>query len=467
MKQIYLTKNDIFEYPVDFLADGNKAISDIVSDLFHFMKLDDDHYGSDDWNPLGAYIAPGDKVLIKPNLVRHRNLSSNSQSNGLDSLITSPNLINVICDYCLAALKGKGAVIIGDSPMQGCDFEALLKNSGLDQLIPHYQSLGITNVKLVDFRAFQSQIGNHGTIVSRSYNDNEGVLVHLGKDSMHKSGDHQYCVSDYDSDDVKKYHSGDTHDYLIAKDVLEADVIINLCKPKTHRLAGFTGCMKNMVGIAYEKAALPHYVAGSVKENGDSYKEPSLAKRLAEGLNEKQAKNEAGGRKLLAVIDHYAVSSLRHIGSLFGKNWIYGGAWHGNDTIWRTVCDLNLICKYSDKTGGLHEDPQRKILNICDMIIAGEGAGPVAPTAKPLGILIAGDDAEAIDMAICKLMGFDPCRIPLVNYLQSKVSNNQQDIVVNPMVGGLVESESLKNFNFPIEWKFKPHSTWNEALNEH
>ena len=43
--------------------------------------------------------------------------------------------------------------------------------------------------------------------------------------------------------------NGTVQEYCISEACLEADVIINLPKPKTHRKAGFTGALKNMIGV--------------------------------------------------------------------------------------------------------------------------------------------------------------------------------------------------------------------------
>ena len=40
--------------------------------------------------------------------------------------------------------------------------------------------------------------------------------------------------------------------------------------------------------------------------------------------------------------------------------------------------DLNKILFYADKNGHIHDEIQRKTLNIGDMIISGEKEGPVA-----------------------------------------------------------------------------------------
>ena len=45
-----------------------------VEDLFRAMGLDEAHAGTPEWNPLGELIRPGDRVIVKPNLVSSRNL---------------------------------------------------------------------------------------------------------------------------------------------------------------------------------------------------------------------------------------------------------------------------------------------------------------------------------------------------------------------------------------------------------
>jgi uncharacterized protein (DUF362 family) len=46
--------------------------------------------------------------------------------------------------------------------------------------------------------------------------------------------------------------------------------------------------------------------------------------------------------------------------------------------------------------------------------VAGEGAGPLSPKPVHAGALLFGDDVALTDRVACRLMGFDPERIPLV-----------------------------------------------------
>ena len=48
------------------------------------------------------------------------------------------------------------------------------------------------------------------------------------------------------------------------------------------------------------------------------------------------------------------------------------------------------------------------------MIISGEKEGPLMPSPKNVGIILASDDPVAFDCAVCKIMGFDYKKIPTV-----------------------------------------------------
>src|SRR5690606_25985505 len=89
------------------------------------------------------------------------------------------------------------------------------------------------------------------------------------------------------------------------------------------------------------------------------------------------------------------------------------GNWWGNDTIWRTAVDLNKILYLGDRQGVLSQ-PARRVLNVYDGIVAGEGDGPMAPDPRPVGLLAAGEDGVATDVVVAWLMGFDWRRIPIL-----------------------------------------------------
>src|SRR5262245_34439127 len=77
--------------------------------------------------PLGDLIPPGARVLIKPNWV----LDHNQGNGGMDPMITHQSVVKAVVK---AALQADAAeVVVGDAPIQTCDFDALLQNTGLGE----------------------------------------------------------------------------------------------------------------------------------------------------------------------------------------------------------------------------------------------------------------------------------------------------------------------------------------------
>ena len=156
------------------------------------------------------------------------------------------------------------------------------------------------------------------------------------------------------------------------------------------------------------------------------------------------------------------------LGTLTSGDSIRVGSWYGNDTIWRTIVDLNMITKYSDKKGIICNVPQRKIVCIGDMIICGQKNGPVSPVPKPLGMIMISDNAALFDMVMLKIMGFG----------KNKIKYLKGDEVFKEL--GLIDSSSawnkLVNINGKISpiyemisektWKFEPHDMWKNYVEE-
>src|SRR6185436_15269519 len=94
--------------------------------------------------------------------------------------------------------------------------------------------------------------------------------------------------------------------------------------------------------------------------------------------------------------------------------YIAGGAWYGNETIWRMIYDLNLIIRCVDANGQLHATPQRNYFCIVDGLISGEGNGPLQPLPREMDWLVGGDDPFEIDAALSWFMGFDPDKLPVI-----------------------------------------------------
>jgi hypothetical protein len=94
---------------------------------------------------------------------------------------------------------------------------------------------------------------------------------------------------------------------------------------------------------------------------------------------------------------------------------VYEAMWPGNDTLWRTLLDLNRIVMYADKDGILRDTPQRAQFHLIDGIIGGEGDGPLSPDAVHSQVLVAGKNPASVDAVGAGLMGFDAAKIPLIS----------------------------------------------------
>src|SRR5205807_8706785 len=109
-----------------------------------------------------------------------------------------------------------------------------------------------------------------------------------------------YYGADYDAGVVNRHHSGGRHEYLIAGCAIKCDVVFSLPKLKTHKKAGITASLKNLVGVNADKNWLPHHTEGTPDENGDQFPERTIRTtaegRVLEGVRELLASHAGLGR---------------------------------------------------------------------------------------------------------------------------------------------------------------------------
>lgn len=402
------------EYPLrDEGTHGANPCYAAMRRFFALAGFDAQNFGSAQWNPLGELIRPGDTVAIKPNLVLHYNHTGGP----LECVVTHASLIRAMVDYVLIALRGSGAVIIGDAPLQSANFEQVCTLSGLKDVLAFYQRYAPVSVELIDFRCQHARMHDRlGVLgVEPAAGDPRGyAAVDFGKRSMLASTDNRfgdYRVTNYDPEHMLLHHNRVKHEYLIAGSILHANVVISMPKMKTHRKVGITGALKNCVGINGHKDWLPHHTKGSSKQGGDEYAHPSVFKAAYGTLVESQdlARSRAA-KELLRV----GCGVLHRASEVLAEDPFFEGSWWGNDTLWRTVLDLNRALLYADRGGVLHNQPQRRVFFLTDGIIAGEGEGPVNPDPKPIGVLLGGCSAAVVDAVMARVMGFDFRKIPCV-----------------------------------------------------
>jgi hypothetical protein len=167
-----------------------------------------------------------------------------------------------------------------------------------------------------------------------------------------------------------------------------------------------------------EKRWLPHHRYGSPADGGDMYPaDAPLERRLNEALSD-WLTSRPEGRLLSKIIKPPLMWANR-----MRRKWlppdpspsdIGEGNWWGNDTIWRTTLDLNVLLRYGTEDGAIAETPQRNYLAVIDAVLCGDGEGPLHPTPKEVGAIIAGHDPVACDVVAARIAGFDHERIPTI-----------------------------------------------------
>jgi uncharacterized protein (DUF362 family) len=376
--------------------------------LLQDAGFDRSRQGTPAWNPLADVIAPGAKVLLKPNWVLHENHSGQ----GLECLVTHATLLEAVLHYVAKAQPG--SLVVGDAPLQGCDFESLLTASGMRSVAQQCQAAGV-DVAVRDFRRVILPGGLiHQAKQAGDRSPDAYVLFDLGTDSILEpitAANTPFRVTMYDPQALQRTHGPGRHQYLVAREVIEADVVVNLPKLKTHKKAGLTGALKNMIGMNGHKEYLPHHRKGSPDTGGDCYARASWLKTAAEELLDRA--NGARGSMARYACSR-AAAALLWWNRKAGSNGDVEGSWYGNDTVWRTCLDLQRILHYGRLDGTLAATPQRTVVHLTDAIVAGEGEGPLAPEPVPLGVLTMSLNAAAAEWVHALLMGIAPQAIPLI-----------------------------------------------------
>ena len=365
-----------------------------VREMFQRLDMDCKNFGTPELNPLGEIIKPGDKVVLKPNLV----ISEHELGlPGIEASTVHGSVIRPFIDYAWIALKGQGRITIGDSPIKEVDFDRIIDLIGVKAILEYFGNQHPeVPLEVVDYRDLRAWRRNDGTIVGTRplAGDKRGyTTVDLGRDSMF----HEIChlhkrfrstAAVYENA-VSDVHTLESHKYSFANTVLESDVFICLAKMKTHRKAGVTLSLKNLVGLTNEKRWLPHHRVGTVAEGGDMLPaDAPVANRAAERIIEYFKASHFGRFGFTYVLPMLRRIYGLGIGQVLSKiekrdpiQW-HEGDWHGNDTVWRMVLDLNQILLYSDKQGKLHDTPQKRYFSCIDGILARRKGGALARSAQ-------------------------------------------------------------------------------------
>lgn len=412
-------------------------------------------------------IKPGQHVALKPNWIAHQHKHRPGE---WESVITHPNFISATIKKVIQFLGNSGKITIADAPQTDTIFSKILEKLPVDDWEQTCNQKGI-ELEIIDLR--DNEWTNEGDVIverRKLEGDPRGSVEYnlrndLSEFHNHKPSRMGYYGADCDISETTRAHTNGRNLYRISKTMIEADVFINLPKLKTHKKAGITCSLKNLVGINTYKNFLPHHTEGTPLMGGDQFPRNNFKGILEVFLLE-------GFKKILAKYDKLSklMVPVKKAGKVtFGetRETIRGGNWYGNDTLWRMIHDLNKLLLYGKPDGTLrkdHKNEKKKYLTFVDGIIAGEGNGPEAPSPFASKIIIGGSNPLAVDCVAAKMMRFNYKKIPsLKNAFAIKkypVSDfNYDDIIVKSHTfdwcnGSLIEIPNEKCYSF------KPHFGW-------
>jgi uncharacterized protein (DUF362 family) len=474
------------EYPF-----GESAIShenpvyEAVREVLRAAELDSSHFGTSQWNPFGDLVPSRGTVLLKPNWVRHYH----PLGYDLFGVITHPSVLRPLVDYAFKAVGPEGRVWILDAPLYDTDFPALSRICNLSEFSASLRSRGVP-LTIADLRSLVVKM-DRGVVVERIHQQgwaSEGVVFDLADAS-------EFCDlestlgnifgSDYDRWKTTSLHrrinGRQRHCYNISRRVLEADLVISVPKLKTHKKTGVTLNMKNMIGINTDKNYIPHFRVGSPANGGDEYPDtPSRIKQARRRIVREARETVLGkfGRngERLAHVFMTAFLAAKNLSatdftqtiddvdlfytSVQGDTYRHGD-WWGNDTCWRSALDMNKILLYGTIDGVLDESCKRQYFSLVDGIVAGDETGPLAPTPRQEGVLVAGFDPLSVDQVATQIMGFDSSLIrdqaKALRLTKYRIANTEIPIRVVSN-----HAEWQHTIKSGASLKFRPHFAWKE-----
>ncbi len=413
---------------------------------------------------LFSVITPGDTVVLKPNWVLEEHQYHPGE---WEQVITHPSLITAVLIMVVNRLQDKGHIILTDGPELDANFNKILAHQPLDEWKEITSKHNIT-LDIIDLRdEYHVQDKNVTIEIVKLHGDPKGkVTANLIDENSefwgHIKSKRGYFGATSDIAETNNAHDGHNNLYSISRSIVDADVFINLPKLKTHKKAGITCSLKNLVGINTQRNYLPHNSIGTPASGGDQF--PSKqAKSLIESTLMPFIHQHILTNQIIAKV----VSPVIGLGKIiFGDNreTIRGGSWYGNDTLWRMVLDINKVFFYVNNDGSLRTGrakQKKKYLTIVDGIMAGEGNGPKAPDCVNAGFFIAGSNPVAVDAVCARIMNFDFKKIPSIRnafgikYLPL-VDFKSDEIAI------LYEGTKYSFENLPTNLivKFKPHRGW-------
>lgn len=362
-------------------------------------------------NPFKDMISPGDRVFVKPNWVTDTYRQSCSKKASIWTTITHPQVIHETVRLVDRAMNGHGLISVGDCPSIDADFARLVSISQMKEMISETN----TPVEVLDLRPLVcDDLRNYGVknkMLPQTGDPRGTSEIDLGERSMFRGCDPSLFRGIFDdTSETIASHSNGRHLYSFARSIVDADLVISIPKMKTHHKVGVTLNLKGLVGTIVNKNQLVHWRNGYPEIGGDEYPDRETWHNMQ------------------------------------GKALQKRGAWMGNDTIWRMVCDLHLGFE------SLRND--RPNFSIIDGVVGGQGEGPFCPDPKSSKVFVASRDFLAADVVGAQVMGFDVSKVPYLReslITQDFEASDIEVVGMSALADSGVTSTSL-DFAPPIAW---------------
>jgi hypothetical protein len=161
-KKVFILKTEHFTYPdppfnppdkypeleIDVI-DKENTIYALVRDALYGLGMDRGNYGTPNWDPFGELVRPGDKVVLKPNLVLDWHEDGEQ---GVSSMITHASILRPVIDYVLKASKGTARITVCDAPVQSASWDKIIMENHYQHLVEFYKDKGL-DIELLDLKA--------------------------------------------------------------------------------------------------------------------------------------------------------------------------------------------------------------------------------------------------------------------------------------------------------------------------
>jgi uncharacterized protein (DUF362 family) len=404
-------------YPEEFPFDPPNPVYDAVVSILELLGLDSERAGTPAWNPFGAWVKPGGSVVVKPNFVTNRDREKVLVGEELICSSTHPSVLRPLLDLAWRALDGRGSLTVVDSPIEGSDIEDTVTRLGFVQMLSDLRARGM-DVRWVDLRDFSYRrhfwlddvrlAGRSLNVGWMEYHTQPGdpkgyTVIDLGEQSLLARIEHPERLAFHKRDYrvAARHHANGRHRYSLSNTILDADLLLNVPKLKTHKKSGVTLALKSVIGMSNRKIWMPHFRRGWAPQGDEYDRRPHWGERAGNRLT----RFPVGG-------GHTAVLNFPRTGRPPG--YAEGGCHPGNDTLWRTILDLNVALLYGRRDGSLADSPQRTVLHLVDGIVGGEGDGPLRSVPRHAGALLGSFDPVALESASAELMGFVAQLLPTV-----------------------------------------------------